>query len=250
MNNNIKNTTKNNYKQNDLNKYIIDFSKKYNNKDGFMHRYASYDFCYGYFYEHRNNPEFFSEERNIKMSCMILWSYLSSWGMIRGSSKLLQKSPAYLKILIDNFISKNENKDLWDIDVDKYTDDEIKERLKDTYKKIKEILKDVKPTKTLITKIMLGVYGNVPAFDKYFTMTFKDIFKDSNKKGYGFSSFNEDTLGLISKFYKANEAFILKESKNSKVLRFDGDVIKDCHYTGFTKNSKYTTDAEKEKDNK
>lgn len=49
-----------------------------------------------------------------------------------------------------------------------------------------------KPTDTLITKIMLGVFANVPAFDQYF------------KKGFGVNSFNEKTLLKIKNFYEDN----------------------------------------------
>ena len=51
---------------------------------------------------------------------------------------------------------------------------------------------------TLATKIMLGVYGNVPAFDSAF------------KLGFGVSTFGKAALGKIQKFYIENQDVIEK----------------------------------------
>lgn len=48
----------------------------------------------------------------------------------------------------------------------------------------------------LVTKIMLGVYGNVPALDKYV------------KKGIGVSTFGEKSLRAVRELYRANAALI------------------------------------------
>ena len=50
----------------------------------------------------------------------------------------------------------------------------------------------------LATKIMLGVFGNVPAFDTNF------------KRGAGVSTFGPKALGKLSKFYKTNKELIDK----------------------------------------
>lgn len=91
--------------------------------------------------------------------------------MLRGSSKLLQKSPAALKPLVEHIAQSK----VWDIDVDNYNDENI-EKLLEEYHELEEILNamDVKPTLTLVTKIMLGVYGNIPAYDTYFTEAFRN----------------------------------------------------------------------------
>lgn len=132
------------------------------------HRYASFDICFYYFQTNRKN---IAKANNIEISCLQLWSYLSSWGMLRGSSKLLQKSPVALKPLVEHIAQSQ----VWDIDVDNYNDENIKKLLEE-YHELEEILNamDVKPTLTLVTKIMLGVYGNIPAYDTYFTDTFRN----------------------------------------------------------------------------
>ena len=159
------------------------------------HRYASFDICFYYFQTNRIN---IAKANNIEISCLQLWSYLSSWGMLRGSSKLLQKSPAALKPLVEHIAES----DVCDIDVDNYTDENIEKLLKE-YREIEGILNamDVKPTLTLVTKIMLGVYGNIPAFDTYFTETFRN---ESDKSS--FRRVNKKSLESIRDFYNRNKS--------------------------------------------
>lgn len=171
---------------------------------GKEHRYASFDFCYLYFYSHRG-PQL---TEDMEFSCLHLWSYLASWGMLRGSSELLQKSPACLVPLIDH-ISKANN-ELWDIDIDKYSEKNI-ELILNEYKEVKNILSEILnkgntneqivPTKTLITKVMLGVYCNIPAFDTNFCEAYHKIFDKTckiEKKG-------KDVLLELAQFYVENK---------------------------------------------
>ncbi len=130
-------------------------------------RYSSFDFCYNYFYSFykRNKINELAYIKNIQMSCLQLGFYLASWGMMRGSSFLLEKSVKNYKTLIIA-ISKM-NPKLWEIDVDKYDDENIN-LLLNCKQQIVEVLGEMnKPSDTLITKIMLGVFANTPAFDQY-----------------------------------------------------------------------------------
>ena len=56
--------------------------------------------------------------------------------------------------------------------------------------------KPFRPSLTLITKIMLGVFGNIPAFDTYFVTAF------------GVRSLNQNSLRKIKDFYDANRVQI------------------------------------------
>ncbi|OOR92777.1 hypothetical protein B0181_01185 [Moraxella caviae] len=64
----------------DISKNVLEFAQK---RDVLHHRYLSFDFCYHYFY----NINTSTQDR--EKSCYVLWSYLASWGMLRGSSFLL-----------------------------------------------------------------------------------------------------------------------------------------------------------------
>lgn len=83
-------------------------------------RYASFDFCYNYFYSFykENKLSELANEKNLHASCLQIGFYLASWGMMRGSSFLLEKSARnYGKLIIE--ISKMKPK-LWEIDIDNY----------------------------------------------------------------------------------------------------------------------------------
>lgn len=122
-------------------------------------RFLAFDICHSYFKNHRGKA---SSDTNIFESVLVLWSYLGSWGMFRGSSKLSKANPFVLKDVIA-VIDEYEN--LFDVDIPKY--DECGECMKACYQAISEKLrqKDVNPTLTLVTKIMFGVYSCIPAID-------------------------------------------------------------------------------------
>lgn len=165
-------------------------------------RETTFDLCFNYFHENRERLA-----EDMEKSCCVLWLYLASWGMLRGSTLLLQKNPAYLMELVE-FIASEKCDKIFFVDVDNYEDGGIEEIMK-IYGRIEELLrcekddndKERTPTATLITKVMLGIFGCVPAYDKYFCDAFKEI-----KPRTGFSSYRVDpkTLTAISEFYKEN----------------------------------------------
>jgi len=172
-------------------------------------RNASFDFCYNYFYlfYRRNKLNELADEKNLQMSCLQLGFYLASWGMMRGSSFLLEKSVKNYKNLIVA-ISKM-NPKLWEIDVDKYDEDNIKLLLNCKQQIIEVLGKENKPSDTLVTKIMLGVFANIPAYDAYFKKFLK-------KKGHC-QTFNKKSLLKIKEFYEENK----KTFDSFKIHTFD-----------------------------
>jgi hypothetical protein len=184
-------------------------------------RYSSFDYCFNYFQEFNNKKELASKN-NIQNSCLHLAFYLASWGMLRGSSFLLQKSIKFYEPLIEYISEKNDS--FWEIDVNNYDQSENIDQLIECANKIKEILGEKgknKVSDTLITKIMLGVFGNVPAFDSYF------------KIGSGLNTFNKHSLDQLSSFYK-NENYagiISKEANKIKTFQYHTDCKEERLYT-------------------
>ena len=175
-----------------------------------MARYASFDYCFNYFQGFKNKKELASRE-NIQNSCLHVAFYLASWGMLRGSSFLLNKSIKYYESLI-KYISEQDSS-FWKIDVSNYSEDTI-ERLIKCSNDIKKILSDngkYKVSDTLVTKIMLGVFGNVPAFDAYF------------KTGSGLGTFNKKSLMSIHDFYTKDSYSELVSHEANKIKTFDYD---------------------------
>jgi len=156
-------------------------------------RYASFDFCYNYFYSFykENKLSELANKDNLQMSCLQIGFYLASWGMLRGSSFLLEKSVRNFSNLIIT-ISKM-NPKLWEIDVADYNEENISLLLDCKQQIINALGKENKPSDTLVTKIMLGVFANIPAFDLYF------------RKSLKVNSVNKNSLLQIKKFYLENK---------------------------------------------
>lgn len=158
-------------------------------------RYASFDYCYNYFqsFREKNLIDKLNDNKNIHNSCLQIGFYLASWGMLRGSSFLLEKSVGFYKKLIEEIAIFD--KRIWEIDVDNY--DKNIDLLLEFKEKIKNSLgSENRPTDTLITKIMLGVFANIPAYDNYFRTAFKT------------HSFGKKSLKIISEFYDKNQKII------------------------------------------
>ena len=167
--------------------------KKYINKfqNNLKAQISQFDYCYNYFYSFYKKRKIkdIANKKNLQISCLQLGFYLANFGMMRGSTVLSKKSLGYLIPLIE-LISRSKRK-LWKIDVDSYSDENIHALLK-----CKESIADgkilEKASETLVTKIMLGVYGNIPAFDTYFRRGFKSL---------GVNTVDEQSLSNIHKFY-------------------------------------------------
>lgn len=177
-------------------------------------RNYSFDYCYNYFHEFYENNIIanLANPQNLQISCLQIGFYLASWGMYRGSSFLLQKSLKYFERLI-KFIS-GLNPIYWEIDVDSYDEENIS-LLINLYNSIRNSLGNAENhvTDTLVTKIMLGIFGNTPAYDENFT------------KGFGIKVFGRKTLYDIKNFYLSNKKTIDK-IKIQTIDFFSGESTK------------------------
>ena len=202
----------------DIHSKVIDF---YNTvasvKD---HRYKSWENCHNYFKEIHDNKKQFKElnEQEQTLAQLQLSFYLASWGMYRGSTFTLQKDYTICKNLVEEVLKPDYNL-LWDIQNNSKDKEELNNQFKELYNKIHSHLKEVKKTiknhkdltpekiasfnkekisDTLITKIILGTMGCVPAYDRYFM-------KGLGIKGFQ-SKFNQDkSLINLLDFYQTNK---------------------------------------------
>lgn len=181
-----------------------------NKKD--IDRYASYDHCHQYFIVHKK------EKIDDEVAYMHIAFYLASWGMYRGSSILLQHSYKIYKPLI-LFIKLDgcNNNQCFNIDINNYK--EQAEYIIKVKNKISNLLKkgtnnnEFKPTETLLSKIMMGIYGCVPAYDLFFkeSLTSFDVSpKTFSQKGliniqefYINNCYAIENSGLIEKYTRA-----------------------------------------------
>jgi hypothetical protein len=183
-------------------------------------RYTSFDYCYNYFLETKDLT------KDIEKSCLVLGFYLASWGMLRGSSFLLQKSAKHYQATIE-YIATLE-KSVWQIDTDNYTEENIKIIL-NIYNNVKQrLIENGNADLTLVTKILLGVFGFIPAFDQYFCNTFREIFADKN---CGFRVVNSKSLNCIKDFYEQNKIEIDKLAAETFTTDFKTETKTLNNYT-------------------
>ncbi len=131
-------------------------------------RYKSWEYCRGYFLD------CLDKERDpvlIDTMALHLGFYLASWGMYRGSSFLLQRDyKAHINTvnILFNFYDNqtDEVKQRFRMGVFNY------DELNDIYKIIKgaygnHVNNEDAPSDTLTTKILIGTFGCIPAFDRF-----------------------------------------------------------------------------------
>lgn len=156
-------------------------------------RYASFDYCFNYFHSfyERNRLEAIVAPDHLQASCLHLGFYLASWGMFRGKSQLLQGSMKRYIPLLEEIVQRS---DLFALDVADYNAESIEVLLRG-FERVRAGFPH-RATPTLVTKVMLGVFGCVPAFDRYFRL------------GFGASTFGRKSLKGIRDFYDQHSSLI------------------------------------------
>jgi hypothetical protein len=159
---------------------------------------ASFDFCFNYFQSFRrsNKIEAIAKSENIELSCLQIGFFLASWGMFRNSPLGKSSSKLYQR-LIENLVGFD--RAIWDIDVADYGDAAKVSLLIKCGNMIATSLGH--DSDILRTKVMLAVFGSVPAFDNNFTLP-----------GFGLGRsplpFREENLKKILAFYNTNKSEI------------------------------------------
>jgi hypothetical protein len=181
-------------------------------------RDASFDYCFNYFQSFRERGllhELYNED-NMQTSCLQVAFYLASWGMLRGRAFLGQRSSHVYRDVVRTIATADHR--VWEVDVDQYDSLETRLLLMDFKQKLVHALgPENKPTDTLVTKIMLGVFANVPAYDRYF------------RRAVGVGSFNEKSLLKLFDYYVTNKLSI--DSQCIRTLDFHTGSETDRMYT-------------------
>lgn len=167
-------------------------------------RYRSWEHCYSHFIKARGSQEIDYDYLSLQLAF-----YLASWGMYRGSSFLLQKDykvhiPVVKELLSEkydvlagiecvSFREKSNQQLLLDINsfLGQYYD-KIRHKVKE--QELKNQL-----SFTLITKILMGTLGCVPAYDRYFIAGIKN-----QKVATG--NYNLKSIMQLVDFYEKNFA--------------------------------------------
>lgn len=180
------------------------------------HRFKSWEHNYRIFCEEREktNPD-------IDKLTIHLAFYLASWGMYRGSSFLLQKDYKIHEEIVKEIL-KEDYDDLVAIKFNELQDENLEKMeklnkfLRNHYRKISQKDEDKKISDILITKILLGTLGCVPAYDTYFKKGFKKFYtlgEFSNKEG----KLNERSILRLGKFYEKYEKELEEKREDFKI---------------------------------
>jgi len=179
---------------------------------GEHHRYRSWDHCYGYFREARRTGLAASRDH----AALQLAFYLASWGMYRGSSFLLQHAYTVHRSGID-LVAETRFDELRDTDLGaSETDfrlipqvDELIAGIRQAYRPFALDAASGQATDTLVTKVILGTFGCLPACDRYFVEGFKG-------KGFSYSYLNNSFLERVLGFCEENMPELLEEQASIK----------------------------------
>jgi hypothetical protein len=134
------------------------------------YRYRSWEHCYQFF--QKAQMDAIAKDR--EHAALHLAFYLASWGMYRGSCWLLQYDFTVHLHVVDCLVAPA-SRPLWNHEFGSGEGDaervpvilDAVERVRRAYQKTDE------PTNLLITKVLLGTLGCIPAFDQFFTDGFK-----------------------------------------------------------------------------
>lgn len=163
----------------------LDLIKKYHNStnENFT-RYKSWEHCYNAFRLYRHNKD------SIDLLCLHLSCFLSSWGMLRNSSLL-----NYDYLVHKDFIKKISDYRYDILYSENYKNEDLIFEIVDLIKNYYPT--DISKTDTFITKILLGVFGCVPAYDRYFR-------EGVNYYGICSCSFSRNSLRNLYSYYELN----------------------------------------------
>lgn len=196
------------------------------------HRGKSWEYCYGFF---RNYKKFREDPELLDQAALHLGFFLASWGMLRGSSFLLQTNYKYYIPVIRVLVNpKYDN--LWN---ENYLSTKEQEKdlnlLFDLKKELKRVMKEQNnfnyqaPSDTLITKLIMATMGCVPAYDRYFTAGLRRFLKkNGEKRGASFSKKSFEKLlkfsredDTLNKIYKRSVPTVVRGVQYSPMKLLD-----------------------------
>lgn len=180
-------------------------------------RYRSWEYCYSEFFNARGNNV---DDKYIDYLSLHLAFYLASWGMYRGSSFLLQQDykihiPVVKEILNPKYdelqgISCKNLKNLDNLKLLNQLDNFMIEYYDAKRKKISETELKNELSSTLITKILMGTLGCVPAYDRYFIAGIKN-------QHISTGNYNNSSLIRIIEFYEENSCVFESALNNMRI---------------------------------
>lgn len=165
-------------------------------------RSRSWEHCYRVFRDARTDPSPDCDYLSLHLAF-----YLASWGMYRGSSFLLQKDYKVLTPIVEEVL-KPEYDCLFGVACADLRNSDVRAQVTELYKYIARHFHPIREqvaghkvespvSQVLITKILLGTLGCVPAYDRFFGIGAKYL-------GLEKDTYQEKSLDELADFYEAH----------------------------------------------
>lgn len=215
------------------------------------HRFKAWEYCYKYFHDNRKYLQ--SCEKLPNEALLIFSFYLASWGMYRGSSFLLSLDHTVHEAILKELL-KNQNYSILMTDISELKTNNDQERFVSSlmqarsaivayYKPIRDKvcenqksfdreigrivkhrnLPETEISDTLASKILLGIFGCIPAYDAFFKQGIKEVFQKGENGRYPISqNFRKGSVKKIIECYKQNKGLF---DAHSCTLKIDSSSI-------------------------
>ena len=175
-------------------------------------RLRSWEHCYKSFHDARG-----CKAADQDYLSLMLAFYLASWGMYRGSSFLLQKDYKIHRPVVEEIL-KPQYDSLFGIECIKLRETEQQKQLQSLCSNMSEYYDGIRKTvksndvknklsDTLITKVLMGTLGCVPAYDRFFVEGVKS-------QGVTIGNYSIKSLLNLVDFYESNTEHLEKCRKN------------------------------------
>jgi hypothetical protein len=145
-------------------------------------RLKAWEFLYEYIWdESRTDWDDLTSEDQIETTALHIGFYLANWGMFRGSSGLLQNSNLDLMKALAKLLFEGQGPELLELSMADFAEDapnlaNHQKTLDSLLGSMESLASNVSWTDTLKTKILMGVWGECPALDRFYISACRDIF--------------------------------------------------------------------------
>ncbi len=176
------------------------------------HRFKSWEHCYRFFSSRPVTDK--------DTACLHLAFYLASWGMLRGSTILLQRDYKVHKEAVD-LILDTQFDDLLALSLSDVQNKAAKlydliEKLRILYKSSLGLDEGSFISDTLVTKVLLGTLGCTPAYDRLFVLGLR-------QDGLTYSGLKQSNFEKLIAYCKKHEgAFVLAQGVVNRTAAREG----------------------------
>lgn len=121
-----------------------------------------------------------TSDKNLEKSALHLGFYLANWGMLRGSSQLLNANIKFIEDFTAHIFT-GVGEDFWNLTLADFTDDNAvaQEAFDEALIRVRQFEPGrISWTDTLVTKVLLGLWGQCPARDINFKEGFKAFLQE------------------------------------------------------------------------